>query len=256
MENEINIQLVFWAGSALMILAVISIILIVTLYHRHRSIQKRHEAERLLNTAIKSKNKERLRIARDLHDDISGDLNAIANYLITIKKLTPDAQTKALADEVAKFTRNTLKNVQLISYNLIPPQLEASGLIPAIEDYLDRIRKWEHITIDIIRSSDKIPIAPAFKYEVFRIIQELTSNMLRHGKVSAFTFQIIINDKTTSIIITDNGIPFDFYKSYHKASGLGLKNIMSRIRVINAQLEHQTSPKGNTTTVHIPNQNK
>jgi len=252
MEDEINYRLVFWAGTTLMTIAVIGIFLILISYHRFRSLQQQKEAERLLANSIESEKKERLRIARDLHDDIGGDLNAIANYLTTIKKLATEPRIQELAKETYEYLSTTQTSVQMISYNLMPPQLEVSGFIPAIKDYLERIEKVNAIGIKVNYSKPRIPIDPLFKYELFRIIQELTNNMLKHGKVSAITFDLHIADKSTLITITDDGIPFNFSANYQTAAGMGLKNIVSRIRYIRATLQHNQSGNGNTTLIEIP----
>ncbi|HTO16217.1 MAG TPA: histidine kinase [Edaphocola sp.] len=253
MENEIIIQSAFWVGTALMLLAIFSILMILVFYHRFRSVQKQKEAELLLNTAIESEKKERLRIARDLHDDISGDLNAIANYLTIIKKISSDIEVKEIAQESAVAIRKTLSNVQFISYNLMPPQLEISGFIPAIRDYFKRIQKWNNIKIDLIYDKDEIPIKVSYKYELFRIVQELFNNMQKHGKVSQCTIEIKIVNHKTIILIIDNGLPFDFYKMYSSSSGLGLKNIISRVKHINAELKQQHTENGNSIILNIPN---
>ncbi|RYE00308.1 MAG: hypothetical protein EOP54_00565 [Sphingobacteriales bacterium] len=251
MEDEINYRLVFWAGTTLMTTAVIGIFLILISYHRFRSLQQQKEAERLLANSIESEKKERHRIARDLHDDIGGDLNAIANYLTTIKKMATEARIQELAKETYEYLSNTQASVQMISYNLMPPQLKVSGFIPAIKDYLERIEKVNEMQIKVIYNKPRIPIDPLYKYELFRIIQELTNNMLKHGKVSVITVDISVATKSTLIAIVDNGIPFNFSENYQTGAGMGLKNIMSRIRYIRATFQHKQSEKGNTTLIDI-----
>lgn len=252
MEDEINYRLVFWAGTTLMTIAVIGIFLILISYHRYRSLQQQKEAERLLANSIESEKKERLRIARDLHDEIGGDLNAIANYLTTIKKLATEARIQELAKETYEYLSTTQASVQMISYNLMPPQLEVSGLIAAVKDYLERIEKVNAIEIKVSHNKPRIPIDPLYKYELFRIIQELTNNMLKHGKVSAIILDFLVAGKSTLISITDDGIPFNFSENYQIASGMGLKNIVSRVRYIRATLQHKQTEKGNNTLIEIP----
>lgn len=252
MEDEISYRLVFWAGTTLMTIAVIGIFLILISYHRFRSLQQQKEAERLLANSIESEKKERLRIARDLHDDIGGDLNAIANYLTTIKKIASEPRIQELAKETYEYLSTTQASVQMISYNLMPPQLEVSGFIPALKDYLERIEKVNAIEVKVSHDKPRIPVDPLYKYELFRIIQELTNNMLKHGKVSAVSVNVHVSGNKTLITITDDGIPFNFSEKYQSASGMGLKNIVSRVRYIRATLQHKESGNGNTTLIEIP----
>jgi len=253
MENDISLKIIFWIGTAIMTIAVISILLVVALYHNKIYKLQQKESDLLLKSSIESEKRERQRIASDLHDDISGDLTAISNYITVLDKYVPTSEGKAIVNEVASALKHTLTNVQNISYNLMPPQMETSGLIPTLKSYFERMRKWSDITIIDIYNKGYIPIDPLYKYEVLRIVQELMSNMQKYGMVSLIKFEVEVKDKETVITIEDNGTAFDFYEELKHTSGMGLKNILSRTRHIGAVLAQGSFKGGNRITIQFKN---
>lgn len=101
----------------------------------------------MLNISLESEKKERKRIASDLHDSISGDLSAVQNYITYLHNNESDSFKKEIFQEVELALHNTLKNIQAISYNLMPPMLESLGIVSTLKSYFERIRKWNNVVI-------------------------------------------------------------------------------------------------------------
>lgn len=250
MENEAGIKLFFWIGTAILFLSVLSVVFIITVYRSKIFKTKKRESDNLLNISLSAEKRERKRIASDLHDSISGDLSAVQNYITLLYSKEKDTFNKEIFHEVETALGNILEDIQDISYNLMPPMLESLGLVSTLRSYFDRVRKWNHIIINEIYDTDELNIGSSDAYELYRIVQELIANMIKHGNSTCIDFTIQTNLKVIIIEISDNGSPFNFYKSLKEPLGMGLKNITSRIKYIGAKLLQTPAEKGNKIQIH------
>src|SRR5690606_35894925 len=147
MENETGLKIFFWIVTAIMLFCVITVLLVVVLHNRRIFKIKQKESEALLKAVLEAEQRERKRIAKDLHDDISGDLNALQNLVTILYDKQQDSFSKEILYEASSVLSNTLKNVQNISYNLMPPMLESYGLISTLKSYFERIKKLHNVEI-------------------------------------------------------------------------------------------------------------
>ncbi len=242
MERTTQIDSVFWLGTAIMMFLAFGIIFLVLFYQNYFSRMKQREAEHLLKVSLESEKNERKRIAADLHDSVSGDLVAIRNYLIILQK-QGGAIDKTTFDELREGVDNALQNTRQVSYKLMPPLLDTLGLASAISDHFERLTKK---TSAVFRASGTNPeLSSEIAYELFRIIQEFATNMLKYGDISECDVTLSEAAGNLSIEIKDDGKPYDFNKVLAASSGTGLKNITSRLKVIGAALHQQHTVKGN-----------
>ncbi|SUX43957.1 sensor histidine kinase [Chryseobacterium indoltheticum] len=143
MENEIKLRFFFLIGTFIILFSVLSAFLLI-LIHRNKVFKiKEKESENLLRISLESEKKERQRIASDLHDGISGDLNALQNYITILQNKEKDNYKVCLLKEIETILHDTLENIQSISYNLMPSMLESQGLSPTLQSYFERIKKME-----------------------------------------------------------------------------------------------------------------
>lgn len=251
MENETGLKLFFWIGTAIMFFSVISVVLIVSLYHNQIHKRNKKESDKLLEISLESEKKERKRIAKDLHDSISGDLSAVQNYITLLSRKDQDHFNKPIFQEVELSLEKILNNVQNISYNLMPPMLETLGLISTLRSYFKRVRNLNKVTITEQYQSENIAINSSDAYELYRIIQELMTNLIKHGESDKIIFNLFEKEKTYIFEIIDNGTSFDFYKSLKEPAGMGLKNITSRAKHIDAKLIQLPTERGNKIQIHF-----
>lgn len=243
MENPVI--LMFWVGTAVMLLAVLSIILLVALYHNKIRKMQQKETEWILAKTVATEKKERKRMAADLHDSVGGDLLAVNNFLSVLDNYIPDEEGKALRREVSGVILKTLSSLQQISYNLMPPDIEETGLSDAFREYFSRLRKTRKVTITEHYDGGSLLAQAAHQYELFRIVQEATGNLLRHGAVSKIKFTLSRHSGLLQIVLEDNGKPFDFYAALKENRGLGLRNMDARCRRIGARLTQESFGGGN-----------
>lgn len=251
MENEIGLKLFFWVGTLIMLALTFSVLFITVMYQKKVYKMRQKESENLLQTSLDSEKKERKRIASDLHDSVCGDISAIRNYIAILNKKEQDPYNKSILEEVTGALNSTQNNIQEISYNLMPPLLKSSGLIPTLNDYFDRVKKWSNVSIITRYDTNDLPISSSEAYELYRIIQEFIHNMIKHGNVTQIHFSIRSLKSVLIIEMTDDGSSFDFYKNLESTSGMGLKNIISRMRKIGATLKQIPAEKGNNIEIHL-----
>jgi signal transduction histidine kinase len=251
MENEMKIELVFWAGTAIMIFLAIALISITLYYQNNIYKIKREEAQLLLEASLHSERMERKRIAADLHDGVLGDLGALRLYIALLSK----SQDNNLipGPEFIHFKRgidDAIENTRLISYKLMPPLLESHGLVIALEDYLNRLGAKANTTFSII-APYPVTLSSVYEYELFRIIQELCTNMISHGHATSCSIAFTADKGGVNVQVDDNGKPFDFKEMCTASKGNGMNNIRSRLSSINAVITQAKAEEGNSLLIKI-----
>jgi hypothetical protein len=252
MESEGGLRSVFFIGTFLMLFLAFALLFMVLFYQRHLAKMKKKEAELLLKTALKSEKKERKRIAKDLHDAIQSDLNAVRNYVILFSKKNTHTEAPELLDAIQTSLEQTIENTRLISFQMMPPLLETSGFNLALRDYFEQLNASSGAVFQQNYSLTEIQIPDAIAYELFRVVQELTSNMLKHGSVLNCNAGLTLSHGALCFSLEDDGIPFDFYTLYKQRKGSGLQNIQSRLQSISARMEQKNTPSGNQYLIYIP----
>ena len=193
---------------------------------------KIHHQEAIIESIIVTQEKERKRIAQDLHDDISSKLNVINLNANLLKDGSLNTDEYATVNEnILKVTDKTLESARKIAHNLLPPILEKFGLKEAIEELADSFSNSKKIDISYQINYPKNYLSQDNELHLFRIVQELINNSVRHGKSKKATINIDITDNKLFFNYTDNGIGFDIENTYQK-KGLGIRNIESRVALL------------------------
>jgi signal transduction histidine kinase len=251
MENEQSLSLLFWVSTSVMLLLAIGFLFITFIYHKKTSSIKQKESENLLRATLETEKNERHRIASDFHDSVSGDLSAIRNFINILYQKESNNQDKPVLNEIKHSLDIMMTNVKHINYNLMPPLLDSLGFLPALKDFADRTQRLNNIKISTQFRISKLNITTSTAYQLFRILQEITSNALKHNEVSQISFEVCRRSDDVIIEITDDGHAFNFFKNLKQSRGLGLKNILSRINNINAVLEQVEATNGNKLIIKI-----
>ena len=184
---------------------------------------------------------ERKRIAELLHDDIGNKLNILSLWINNEDSLNNKRSREVIKQQIPALIEAT----RTISHSLYPVNLEKFGLILALEALISNVN--ESLPIQLIINDDyqKRPIS--FEVQIYRIIQEFLSNVIKHAKASNMLIHIRDTETSLAVILSDNGVGFD--NSILK-KGMGLKNIDSRIKSINA-FSKWKSKKGNGSRLII-----
>jgi signal transduction histidine kinase len=230
----------------------------IFLFYRHQQRQKAaadaekiRQQEARMSAVFQAQEEERRRIAKELHDGVGQTLIALKmNY----HKLSFKATSRDLAQDLKRLHTmldNASAEVRTISHQMMPVELEQFGLVPAIENLLKMNFEnaplqyhFEHSGFDN-RISDQIELA------LFRILQELVSNVIKHAQATFLNVQLIKLKTHVVLNVSDNGIGFDVDAT--EKNGIGLLNIASRIDAIKGHLNYESAPgTGTSVTIRIP----
>ena len=251
MDSTEEVKFIFWTGTLAMLFLAAVLILLVVFYQRHLAKIKQHEMELLLKSTLAAEKTERQRIAKDLHDGVQSDLNAIKNYAEYLANHLNTPKSQDLIKTIIESLAQTSENTRLISYKLIPPLLETSGFEGAITHYFERLSKTSGKTFQSTFSMHQAPLLGETAYELFRIVQELTTNMLKYGNVQFCSLDISADAHGWTLTLTDDGVRFNFKENYAQSKGAGLRNIQSRLNAIQASFTQMPLQKGNQYIIHL-----
>jgi signal transduction histidine kinase len=138
--------------------------------------------------------------------------------------------------------------VRSISHNLMPSSILEYGLIESIKAYCNKINNSDNFTIAFQIFGDHIALSKKSETVIYRIIQEMVTNILKHSKASEAMIQFNYRKDELFITVDDNGIGFD---KNSISNGIGHKNIKTRIDFLNAQLDVDSSTVGTSYTFSI-----
>ncbi|MEO6303663.1 MAG: sensor histidine kinase [Bacteroidia bacterium] len=228
------------------------------LYIRKRKIQQKAELDAEIATQkeiriksiIEAEEKERRRIAQDLHDGVGQILSAAKLNLSGLEaqiNLT-DPNKKEAFKNALDLIDDSVKEVRLVSHNMMPNTLIKLGLASAVKEFITKIGNVPNLKVDLeIVGLDK-RIEENIETVLYRVIQEVIANIIKHAKATEISLQLIKHEKELSIIIEDNGVGFDTSK-INTFEGIGLKNIISRIEFVNGTVHFDSTINRGTTVV-------
>nr|MBP9739259.1 sensor histidine kinase [Chitinophagaceae bacterium] len=202
---------------------------------------------------LAAEEKERKRIASDLHDGIGQMMSAVKMNLSSLAykltSLTP--QEAALLEKTMALTDESCKEVRTVSHNMMPNALLKSGLSSAIKTFVDKI---DHKKLKVNLHSEGLDnrLPDTVEIVLYRVIQETVNNVIKHAKANQLDIAIIKDVDGLSCTIEDNGIGFNF-NDKNLTEGIGLKNIQARITYLQGTVEWDAVPnKGTLVSIHIP----
>jgi hypothetical protein len=247
-------------GTIGMLLLVTAIILFVYLYQRKLIKRKLafQEVEDLLKkqelattyALLDGQDRERIRIAQELHDNISSTLVTLAMFLDSFEPKTLPDKDRILFEKIHHVAAKVSEDVRVLSHSLDSGSLKHFGLSVACQDLVEAISSSTSLKVTF---TDKLitRLSADTSLNLYRIIQELFNNTLKHARATQIGLEITeIKDEYVNIIYEDNGIGFDPEK---EKKGMGLKNIASRVENLDGQLMMDFKHKQKTTfIIEIP----
>ena len=196
-----------------------------------KSLQHQLELEHQKEVALQSTNvqeNERKRIAETLHDDVGNKLNILSLWVNNEDTWSNERSKEIIAQQVPAL----IEAVRTISHSLYPVSLEKFGLILAIEALISNVN--ESLCIQLLNHNYQNRLI-SFEVQVYRIIQEFLSNVIKHARATSMLIHIRDTTHALTFILSDNGVGFN---KNQLRKGMGLKNIDSRIQSINAQAKN------------------
>ena len=215
------------------------VLLTVWLYLRNRKkIQKRDTEIDQLKAMITGEEKERSRISRELHDGIGGMLTGIKMDLKTLQI----SQENSSLGVIMHSLQDMGEEIHKMAHNLMPDILIKHNLEEALQLFCEEHSR--QLAIDVQLHGSVADLDPSIELPIYRIIQELVQNILKHAEATQAAIQLRKIDHTLFISVEDNGKGFDL-KNYKP--GLGLENIAARAKALRGFFSIESTPNLGTT---------
>jgi two-component system NarL family sensor kinase len=205
----------------------------------------------LLESIIQTQEKERDRIARELHDDVGSKLNVIHLNLHLLKKAISKGQdTEQILDHIRTSLDESIQTSRDISHELMPPVLSKFGIHSAIEDLENAINRTGVFKLSINSEVDWQLKDDMHQLHLFRIVQELVQNALKHSKAKMVDINFEKKDNLLYLNYLDDGVGFP---KEVEAKGLGLNNLETRVQVLEGSWQiNRSKLKGAEINIKIP----
>ncbi|MEM6687055.1 MAG: histidine kinase [Bacteroidota bacterium] len=236
-KNRIKQQWMLFGG-----LGLLAIFLIIYLIRSKKFAQKNQELqEKFSQDLINGQEEERLRLARELHDSVGQKLMLISK------------QTKKIDHaSIENLATSTLEEVRTISRGLHPSNLERLGFTEAVNALVYDINANTDVFFtEKIENIDTI-LSKEAELHVYRIIQEVLSNIVKHADAKAVKIEVQKKDKSIHVLVSDNGKGFDLTTT-KKSISLGMNTLFERAKIIGSQLNINSElNKGTTVKMNIP----
>src|SRR6476661_4734452 len=259
-----DVSLVLFLGTLGMLVLVIGLILFI-IFHQRRVIRYQQKLQNfeieqqkmMLTASIKLQEEERQRLAADLHDD-AGPLLATARLYLNENLVNQDKATQLQSIYQARqILDDTIQLIRNISHSLMPPTLKNFGLESAVNDMFQKISGSGQINASSRFHEYKDRLKPEKELIVYRVVQELVNNILKHSNSSFIHLTQNMQNGSCLLRVHHDGrgiVQTDFEKLNKSNIGLGLKNISSRLKVAHGNIlfEKDASQTYYKVTIEIP----
>jgi two-component system, NarL family, sensor kinase len=232
---------------ASIIIATVVIFFILAIVRQQRKVSYWQQAR--IAAEINTLEAERKRIAGDLHDELGPMLSAIK---LQINHLEPEDEVEnAVLEKSSKQIDNIIQRFREISYDLLPNTLVRKGFIKATHEYISKLKTLQPLEIDF--NTADFSLTPEREVNLYRVIQEIMQNTIKHARATILNISIIKKDKSIFLLTKDNGIGFNYNEKSLEAKGVGLLSLQSRAQLLGGQLVVHTQPgSGTTFEIEIP----
>jgi signal transduction histidine kinase len=230
----------------------ITLFLLIFLLLLNRSrLKQKHQYQQQLNRQQKEKataildtqEQERKRIAEDLHDSLG--------HLLSTAKMNLQSGSTDLSRQTIQLLNQASEELRNISFNLMPRVLEEEGLTPALNELAEKTQQSGKMMVSFqAHDLEKFSFDRLAQFNIYRIVQEATNNILKHAGATETGIQLIGQENNLVIMIEDNGKGFDPNKVQH---GRGQRNMRARTQWLNGNFHLDSTPgHGTTISIEIP----
>lgn len=259
MESNLDTLIIIAIAGTSIFLFISGFVVFFVVFYQKRMLQKKMELQNIeaeyqrnmLQSTIDSQEKERKRIASELHDGVGAMLSAAKlNLGMLLSGAIPKEESAEAVDETKAMIDETIETVRRISKDLLPSSLEQFGISQAVEELCEKLTN-PSTRIIFEHNDSNIDLDVHQELLLYRITQELINNALKHAQASEI--KVILNAEPISLSVIDNGVGFD--KELIEGDikkGVGLYNIENRVSLLNGELIFDTEKeKGTSITIKL-----
>ena len=205
-----------------------------------------------VDSMLQGQEEERSRLAKDLHDGLGGLLSGVKFSLSNMKDnliITPDNMT--VFERSLDMLDTSIKELRRVAHNMMPELLTKFGLDEALKEYCNSINATNLLSVKYQSIGMNTRIEKSAEIIIYRIIQELLNNIMKHAAAKEATVQLVKEEGRLSIIVEDDGKGFDT-ALIKNSKGAGLTSIKSRVDYLKGQLDiHSEAGKGTLVNIEF-----
>lgn len=208
--------------------------------------------EELINAVLEAQEKEKKRIAQDLHDGLGQVLAATQMNFNSLSRDCFSGENEVYFNRIKELLGKSITDVRSISHNLMPLEIETLGFVKTIELLVNRMESLTGISLRFFTNQPNFTPEQQLSTHLYRIIQEFISNSIKHGNAKEIDIEIEHSRSKINIYLRDDGKGFNVEKVLDKSTskGIGLTNILNRISLMGA-IHRLYSAPGEGTLLEI-----
>lgn len=265
LQNSVNLRTrtnqrnVFFIIAA----AIILIAFLIVIFYRSKAgkdkiiaaqkIAELEKEKKLLaaKALVEGQEVERRRIATDLHDGIGVLLTTVKMQFTNIREKSKGNEEDIKRAE--ELLTQASGDVRKISHNMMSSILTKLGLEEALEDLFEKVNESKNLAARVtIMNDDAFSLSENSEIMIYRIVQELVNNTIKHAEASVISLNMVFDQKNLTLQYSDNGQGFN-YKEKMEAGTVGLSSLQTRVEFLSGELNLDTSPgKGYLCYIQIP----
>jgi signal transduction histidine kinase len=216
-----------------------------------RDITKQKEIENLvIRTIIETQENERINFGKNLHDGLGSRLVTIKNMLHGLSYSHEELKKDPKLTSIYEALNNAIIEMRNICFNILPKSLETMGLCASVKELCLQCNAADNVDCEFNVSEEFPALNMQLEMAIFRIVQEFMSNSVSHGKAEKIMLDFSHEGNKVHLKLKDNGVGFN---TNSFPSGIGLRNIRSRVQSYNGELRIESGPgRGTEFNITLP----
>ncbi len=215
--------------------------------------EQRKAEEQAIKSVVEGEERERHRIANELHDGLGQYLSAANMHLSTVfsdSDALDEAEERSFETGL-QMLQHAISETRTISHNLLPKSIQDYGLKLAVQSLINDLKSTQDLSFHLFQKYSDGEIPGNVQINIYRILQEAINNAIKHSDASNINVQIIISDGELFCTIEDNGIGFNTKKI--EGEGLGIQSMKTRVAAMSGNLDIDSKHNmGTLVTVIVP----
>lgn len=209
--------------------------------------------EQFVSGLIAATERERHRIAHELHDGLGQSLTLLVSGLRSLSATLNKEESNRRVDDLARIAKQTLADAKQMALGLRPSLLDDLGLVAAIRSMADDITKHQNMKISLVTSLEGSRFSNDIETALFRICQEAVQNIARHSKASEATISFTFQGNQLRLEVRDNGEGFDTRNRPSTSGHMGLIGMRERVVLLGGQFRIESSAgQGTCVFAEVP----
>lgn len=260
LKDEENRRILINSVLFVLFLSTIFILLIINIKRRKREIENekiiliKNQELSSIDAMIEGQEKERQRIANELHDDLGGLLATLKLYVqnLKIKKTKLNEQHDRIIKNTDTILEEAYQKVRSIAQTRNAGVLTSEGLIPTIQNYASKVSASNSLIVEVEDYGMEQRLNNATEILIFRVIQELITNVIKHANATQIIIHITNHEESINVMVEDDGVGFDF-SAIKSKKGMGLPSIKKRVENLKGDFDVDSQiNRGTTIIIDIP----